>query len=631
MKAPRSTKEKVARMWQEAELYEAQGLYSHALELCHRIVSIDPRHKQARERLSRLPFPPPAKQDRAGDRSDQKDDSTTQRLSLDLGVAYMGMGLYPEALDELRKGLKNAPAYRTQFLQHIATCLIRLKEPQESREVLKELLREDSLKPSAKGVLISEMVGAFVEEGFRDEARLLLLDVPEEVRPSMKEYEDLAKELLSEKAGDEDVEVLVEDPDTGEVYTLRMDTAKDATQPESVTEEAISTPITPAYASPASRSIEIEPVTRLEKPNALEHRDTEEFIQRELSDSMRFACTCGMVHFATKQSTGTKRKCDNCGKELIVPAVDDKRDSLTDNVIGKVVGGCRILYRIGGGGMGGVYKGHHIGLDLPVAVKILHSHLAERDPVFIKRFLREARAAAKLEHPNVVGVLNVGFEDGLHFLVMSYIGGGSAASRLAARGRLPVNEVIDIAIQMARALVAAEEHNILHRDIKPANILFTEKGEAKLTDLGLAKNFQDPLDEGLTQTGIACGTPLYFSPEQAKGSPHLDIRSDIYSLGITLYHLLEGWPPFTAESAYVIFQKHVHEELPPFKKAKRSVPDSVFKFLRKMTAKKPEDRFKSAQDLLDALLVLKDDLEQAGKVASHKKGLLERLGITKNI
>jgi len=617
-------------MWQEAELYEAQGLYSHALELCHRIVSIDPRHKQARERLRRLPFIPPAKQDRAGDRSDRKDDSTTERLSLDLGVAYMGMGLYPEALDELRKGLKTAPAYRTQLLQHIAACLIRLKKPEESRKVLKQMLHDDSsLKASAKGVLISEMVGTFVEEGFRDEARLFLLDVPEEMRPSMKEFEELARELVSAEAEDEDVEVLVEDPDTGTVYTLRMDASKDSAEPEPVAEEAADKPIIPASTPPDSREIEIEPATRVERPEEFQHKKAEEFIQRELSDSMRFACTCGQVHFATKQSIGTTRTCENCGKKLTVPAVDDKRDSLTDNVIGKIVGGCRILYRIGGGGMGGVYKGLHIGLDVPVAVKILHAHLAERDPVFIKRFLREARAAAKLEHPNVVGVLNVGFEDGLHFLVMSYISGGSAASRLAARGRLPVDEVIDIAIQVARALVVAEEHNILHRDIKPANILFTEKGEAKLTDLGLAKNFQDPLDEGLTQTGIACGTPLYFSPEQAKGSPHLDIRSDIYSLGITLYHLIEGWPPFTAESAYVIFQKHVHAELPPFKKAKRTVPETVFRFLRKMTAKKPEDRFKSAQDLLDALLALKDELAEGSKAPQHKKGLLERLGITK--
>ena len=130
----------------------------------------------------------------------------------------------------------------------------------------------------------------------------------------------------------------------------------------------------------------------------------------------------------------------------------------------------------------------------------------------------------------------------------------------------------------------------MHRDIKPANILFTKKGEATLADLGLAKNYLDSQDSGITQTGIACGTPLYFSPEQAKGARNLDIRSDIYSLGITLYHLLNGSPPFHGESAYVIFQKHVHEPLPPFKPMGPLVPDPVFKLLQKMTAKNREEQ-----------------------------------------
>jgi serine/threonine protein kinase len=294
-------------------------------------------------------------------------------------------------------------------------------------------------------------------------------------------------------------------------------------------------------------------------------------------------------------------------------------------MIGKVIGGCRLFHKIGGGGMGGVFKGHHIALDIPVAVKVLHEHLAKKDPIFVKRFIREARSAAKLQHPNIVGVMNVGLEDGHHYLVMPYVGGGNAASMLARIGRVPVDKVLDIAFEITRALSVAEENNILHRDIKPANILFTKKGEATLADLGLAKNYLDSQDSGITQTGIACGTPLYFSPEQAKGARNLDIRSDIYSLGITLYHLLNGSPPFHGESAYVIFQKHVHEPLPSFKDVDPPIPDSVFKLLQKMTAKNPDDRVANTQELFEALSKLKDELRNPDKPS--KKGWLERLGI----
>jgi serine/threonine-protein kinase len=225
-----------------------------------------------------------------------------------------------------------------------------------------------------------------------------------------------------------------------------------------------------------------------------------------------------------------------------------------------------------------------------------------------------------------VGVLNVGYEGGVHFLVMPYVGGGSAADKLEKVGRLPVPEVLDIALQVARALKLAEENNITHRDIKPANILFTEKGEAKIADLGLARNYLETAEAGLTQTGIACGTPLYFSPEQARGAKDLDIRSDIYSLGITLYHLLEGVPPFLADSAYVIFQKHVSEQLPPFKNAQPPVPESLFKLIQKMTAKKREDRLQNVQQLIEALEQVRNEVSSV-TTGRHRKSLLERLGI----
>ena len=343
---------------------------------------------------------------------------------------------------------------------------------------------------------------------------------------------------------------------------------------------------------------------------------------------VRFACHCGQIHVVGIQNVGRKGKCKNCGHPLKVPLVDFRPDRISEQLTGKIIGGCRLLYKIGGGGMGGVFKAHHVGLDIPVAVKILYSHLAAQDAIFIRRFIREARSAAKLQHPNIVGVMNVGYENGLHYLVMPFVEGGSAAVLLARSGRLPIDRVIEIGIDISRALGVAEEHNILHRDVKPANILFGSSGEAMLADLGLAKTSRDSGDLGITESGIACGTPLYFSPEQAKGVRKLDIRSDIYSLGITLYHLIDGAPPFMGDSPFVVFQKHVNEPLPPFKEMDPPVPDSVFELIRKMTAKNPDDRFAGSEELLHGLENLKRQLSERKKPTSvpRRRSLLEKLG-----
>jgi eukaryotic-like serine/threonine-protein kinase len=398
-----------------------------------------------------------------------------------------------------------------------------------------------------------------------------------------------------------------------------------------------------AMETDTTKVIDAEQIPDLEEdasqPSTTTDQGTTTLLTDELSTSrghqkprIRFACECGQVHVVPIRTLGRKGKCGKCGRTMTVPVVDMRPDSISIQLIGSIVGGCMLLYKIGGGGMGGVFKGHHIALDIPVAVKVLHAHLAEKDPVFIKRFIREARSAAKLQHPNIVGVMNVGVENGLHYLVMPYVEGGSAATLLARTGKFRLEKVLHIGVDIARALTVAEEQGMLHRDIKPANILFNKRGDAMLADLGLAKNFLDSQDSGITQTGIACGTPLYFSPEQAKGSPNMDIRSDVYSLGITLFHLLEGSPPFTGESAYVIFQKHVHDPLPPFKPAEPPVPDAVYKVIQKMSAKDPKERYANAHELLDTLEKLRDDMLRSGKPKKErkKKSLLERLGIKKS-
>lgn len=598
----------IARMLQEAELYESQGLYVHALEIYRAVLTKDPKNDQAQANLSRLQTSQ-GKSDTvavsAGDLS--------PRVALDLGLAYMGMKLYQEALEEFTKGLKSSPGFRTELLQHIATCLIHVGNFDEGFKITGQLLADRTLNEAEKGQIISDTANMYLERGLLREAQELLALVSDQHKKFVPGFDEIRDQVAALTRAD--VEVLVEDDETGEVYKAEPVAPAQPDVHEDLPEEGAA-PQRPAEVNPPPA------------PPARNKKEAVEQVGQEPSTTILFACQCGKVHSARKELIGSKNKCGGCGLELVVPPDSARRDTLSEQVLGKTVGGSRILYRIGGGGMGGVFKAHHVGLDLPVAVKILHSHLADRDPVFIKRFIREARSTAKLQHPNVVGIMNVGFENGLHYIVMPFVGGGSAALLLERHERLPVDQVLHIALQIAKALTIAEANNIMHRDIKPANILFTEEGEAKLADLGLAKSYLDAADSGITQTGIACGTPLYFSPEQAKGAPNIDIRSDIYSLGITLYHLLEGSPPFTAESAYVIFQKHVHEELPPLRNADPPVSEPVARLLRKMTEKKPEDRFENARQLEKAISELQHGLVSTGKTAA-KKGLLERLGITR--
>lgn len=626
----------IARLYAEAEFYEAQGLHSHAVAVYRKILVADPGDPKALQKLKEIGSP--ESEQTEPELPPPSHEELYPRAALDLGLAYMGMNLYNEALEEFRKVLLKSPAVRAPVWEHIVTCLIRLEKYSEAEMLINRVLGDRTLTVAEKGGIIGEAAGTYLAQGLMDKAHDLLSQLPKEQCVFVPDFDKMMAQLSEFKSVDSGLEVLVEDIDTGQMYRVEQEMPIHIPDSSRTPENAAAGMITETKADAretelmqaapeTTHVIGIEPDAAEITSVAVAPDDALDLPEKRVDDTFLFACQCGGIHSALKKSAGLKVICAGCGRELVVPQVDEKLDGLSEKVVGRVVGGCRILYRIGGGGMGGVFKAHHLGLDVSVAVKILHFHLAEKDPVFIKRFIREARATAKLEHPNVVGVMNVGFEYGIHYLIMPYVSGGSAASRLNETGRLPLEDVLDIAIQIAGALKTAQDHNITHRDIKPANILFTEKGEVKLADLGLAKSYMDSADSGLTQTGIACGTPLYFSPEQAKGASDLDIRSDIYSLGITLYHLLEGSPPFTGESAYVIFQKHVSEELPPFKKATPPVPESFFKVLQKMTAKDRKERYSSADELLEALRTLKEDLRKKAKPARRRKGLLEWLGL----
>jgi serine/threonine protein kinase/tetratricopeptide (TPR) repeat protein len=269
----------------------------------------------------------------------------------------------------------------------------------------------------------------------------------------------------------------------------------------------------------------------------------------------------------------------------------------TDALIGTRIGNCMLQRQIGKGGMGAVYLAHHVGLNKPVAIKIMSAALIG-SPSNIQRFMREAQMAASLEHPNVVQVFDVGESAGLYYLAMQYVVGNSLDKVLEERGRMPLAEVVPIIKGVARALDAAHEKGVVHRDIKPANILLTKDGAVKVVDFGLARAAD--ANEGLSISGQIVGTPFYMSPEQAQGMA-LDVRSDLYALGATFYHLITGQRAFEGDTALAILLKHINE---PARPPHELVPDlhpDVSRIILTMLAKDPDDRYPTGQAVVRAL------------------------------
>lgn len=270
----------------------------------------------------------------------------------------------------------------------------------------------------------------------------------------------------------------------------------------------------------------------------------------------------------------------------------------------KIIGRYPIVRRLGRGGMGEVWLGHHPMLDLPVAIKTLPRHIEDEDANFAERLLREARTAARLNHAHLVRVLDAGIDGDRHFLVMEYVDGGSARDLLAScGGPLPESQAIEIVTRVAEGLAAASDLGVIHRDIKPDNILLTRDGSPKLADLGLAK--QSVLGErSLTGTGISVGTPGYIAPEQARDPKTVDSRADIYSLGATLYHLCTGEPPFSGESPFEVMMKHVQEPLKDPRSLQPKISENTALLIQRMMAKDPRDRPQSVAILLRELETL---------------------------
>jgi predicted Ser/Thr protein kinase len=273
-----------------------------------------------------------------------------------------------------------------------------------------------------------------------------------------------------------------------------------------------------------------------------------------------------------------------------------------DPLIGKELGHCTIQRKLGQGGMGAVYLAHHPGLNKSVAIKVLPGDLAGT-PEFRERFIREARLAARLEHPNVVQVHDVGNEQGVHYISMQYIEGKSLDQLLKERKKLSVGEALSTTKRVAAALAAAAKLGIVHRDIKPHNILISKDGVVKVADFGLAKD--EDSNRSISEPGVVMGTPYYMSPEQAKGEK-VDHRSDLYSLGATLYHMLTGKRLFDGGTPVTIVMKQASDEAPiPARQLEPSIPLPVDAFLTKLLQKSPADRYQTADDAIRALDALK--------------------------
>jgi eukaryotic-like serine/threonine-protein kinase len=290
--------------------------------------------------------------------------------------------------------------------------------------------------------------------------------------------------------------------------------------------------------------------------------------------------------------------CLRCGAalpEVIAPPLDQPDEELSAL---RLATGTRytIVRRLGSGGMAHVYLATQAILGRTVVVKVLHKQLAQ-DKEMRERFRREAEAAARLVHPQICPITDHGALGDVEYLVMPYFGGASLADLLVRQKTVPPVRAAAIAAQVATGLDYAHRRGVVHRDVKPDNVLFDEDGNAVLTDFGIATA---RFHTRMTATGRAMGTPHYMSPEQAMGRL-VDGRSDLYAVGLLLYEMLLGYPPFDGADSYSVGYKHVHEEPVSVQAANPSIPDGIAQITMRCLRKAPEERYDRGFSLADAL------------------------------
>ncbi len=285
--------------------------------------------------------------------------------------------------------------------------------------------------------------------------------------------------------------------------------------------------------------------------------------------------------------------------------------------------GYQVISKIGKGSMGVVYKAKQMSVDRVVAIKILLDSLAQNKE-FIKRFEREAKIAARLSHNNVVNAIDAGEVDGHYYFVMEYVEGDTIKDRLDKQKTFDEKEALRIVLAVAEALKHAHSRGLIHRDIKPENIILTRDGGVKLADLGLAR-ITDDEKWGLSEAGMAIGTPYYISPEQVRGQTNIDIRADIYSLGATLYHMVTGRVPYGGETPSEVMRKHVDPKvnIVPPDHLVTALSGGLGMVVETMMAKNREHRYQSPDDLiLDLKCLMRDE---SPMIAGQKPDALEGL------
>ena len=279
--------------------------------------------------------------------------------------------------------------------------------------------------------------------------------------------------------------------------------------------------------------------------------------------------------------------------------------SADDAFLGSVVGGYEILELLGKGGMGRVYKARQLSLDRIVALKVLSKRYSNNS-AFIERFRREAMAMAKLGHPSIVAVYDVGEADGLHFISMEYMAGGSVAKQISGGRKIQPEQAVSMMLDIAAGLAYAEEKGVIHRDVKPENMMIDAAGNVKICDLGIALT----ADEDASRIGVF-GSPHYIAPEQAQGRP-IDHRADIYALGASFYRILTGKTMFRAPSAREVILKQVKEQPPAIGEIEPSLHPDLCALIMQLVSKNPEERPAGAAKVIEKLRLIKNRMLRPG-------------------
>lgn len=299
---------------------------------------------------------------------------------------------------------------------------------------------------------------------------------------------------------------------------------------------------------------------------------------------------------APAKLVGKEIPCPYCRKMMVIKAPEVVQE---DRLVGREVAGCTLLRRLGAGALGVVYAADQKSMERAIAIKMLSSKAAG-EPETVARFQREAKLAAQIAHPNVAAVFDCGHERGVHYLIMELVEGGTFANLIEEHGKLTWHDTLAYGLQIAKALQSLHQRGIIHRDIKPANVLLTYEGEAKLADLGLAKQLdsEPSAATGLTMQGVAMGSPAYMPPEQIRSARDSTASCDLYALGASMFQAITGKLPFDGKSATEVMGKVLREPAPAVTSLVPEVPAGVAELIDRLLAKDPKDRPADATSLI---------------------------------